>query len=107
MAFATVGGIPLLATESTVDATVRVYDMTDPATPVLIGSRNNTSGTLTANANGTGQLAWGDISGSSAKLWALSSNQGIQGFLVSSARARRMTLVGLGGAMLALRRRGK
>lgn len=107
MAYATVAGVPLLAMESTVDATVRIYDMTAPDAPVLLGTANNTSGTLSANANGTGQLAWGEISGNSAKLWALSSNQGIQAFQVTVPEPGVLTLLGFGCALFLLRRRGR
>lgn len=106
MAFAEVGGVPLLATESTSDATVRIWDMTVPNAPVLLGSHNNTSGTLTANSHGTGELAWGDISGDTAKLWALSSNQGIQAFAIKVPEPGVIALLGL-GLVLALLRRGR
>jgi hypothetical protein len=103
IAFAEVGGVPLLATESTGNATVRIWDMTDPNAPVLLGSRNNTSGALTANGHDTGELAWGDISGNTAKLWALSSNQGIQAFSVTVPEPGLITLLGLALAVALLR----
>jgi hypothetical protein len=101
--YAVVGGRPLLATLSTGDSTVRIYDMTDPANPTFLGSANNTSGTLTANANGTGAVVWGDIAGSSAHLWTLSTSQGIQAFTVTIPEPGISVLVGL-GLCLALRR---
>jgi hypothetical protein len=100
MDYAMVGGVPLLATQSTGDSTVRIYDFSDPSSPVLLGSGNNTSGSLTANGNGTGAVAWGDISGNTAKLWAMSSNQGIQAFVVVVPEPGTLTLAALGGLAL-------
>jgi len=105
LAYAVVGGMPVLAVQSIGDSHVSLYDMTDPAAPVWLASANNTSGTLAANANGTGQLAWGDISGNTAHLWAMSSNQGIQAFTVTIPEPATATLLGLGiSALIALRR---
>ena len=102
MDYAVVGGRPLLATLSTGDSTLRIYDMTDPASPLFLGSANNTSGTLTANGNGTGSVAWGDISGNTAHLWTLSTSQGIQAFTVVIPEPGTAVLTGLGGLLLAL-----
>lgn len=86
MDFTTIMGVPLLAT---VDAnfaggtnlpTVRVYDITDPASPALLASGATTTELLPGNANGTGSVKWGAINGNSATLYALTSNQGIQAF---------------------------
>jgi hypothetical protein len=66
-----------------VSATVVVFDLTDPSSPVEIVSGTTTTGALTANPNGTGAVAWGTISGNSATLYAMNSNQGIQAFVVS------------------------
>jgi hypothetical protein len=62
LAYAVVGGLPLLAVQSIGDSHVSIYNATDLANPVWLASGNNTSGTLTANANGTGQLVWGILS---------------------------------------------
>jgi hypothetical protein len=51
MAYAVVGGIPLLAVQSIGDSHVSLYDVSDPNVPVWWPSANNTSGALTANAN--------------------------------------------------------
>ena len=61
---------------------------TNAANPVWLASGNNTSGVLTANGNATGELAWGNttynVDGTSTTaLYAMSSNQGIQAFLVT------------------------
>src|SRR5436190_411567 len=61
-----IAGTPILAVQSISDAHVSIYDITNPQAPVFLGAANNTSGTLSANANGTGELAWGPIIGNSA-----------------------------------------
>lgn len=110
MAYTLLNGIPLLATISTGDSTVRVYDATNPLALTLLGSKNNTSGTLTANGNGTGDVAWGDVTdlGNGVfqqTLYSLSSNQGIQAFIVQVPEPGTLALAVLGGAaLIALRR---
>jgi hypothetical protein len=88
LAFAQIGGRSLLAVQSIGDSHVSIYDATDPSNPVWLASGNNTSGTLAANGNGTGELAWGSTTlnadgSSTTPLYAMSSNQGIQAFLVT------------------------
>jgi hypothetical protein len=88
LSFTTINGVPLLAMQSVGDSHVSVYDLTDPSAPVWLASGNNTSGPLTGNGNGTGQLAWGDIvdngNGTLTRtLYAMSTNQGIQAFNVT------------------------
>lgn len=107
MDYAVIGGVPLLATQSTGDAGVRIYDLSDPNNPLLVASANNTSGTLTPNVNGTGQMSWGDIEydGDTAvwtgKLWTMSSNQGIQAFHVTVPEPSTLGFLALGGLLLA------
>jgi hypothetical protein len=112
MAYAVVGPMALLAVQSTGDSHVSIYDVSNPSSPILLGQGNNTSGTLATNTNGTGQAAWGDIAYDSntqtwsAKLWTMSSNQGIQAFIVTVPEPSSVTLAALGGlALLALFRR--
>ena len=83
MSFATVGGFPLLATLSTVDSHVTLYDLADPVNPTLWAQANATSGTLPADAHNTGAIAWGDITGNTATLYAMATDQGIQAFVVT------------------------
>jgi hypothetical protein len=85
LAYTTVAGTPILAVQSVGDAHVSIYNVTDPATPVFLASGRNVSGLLTANGNGSGQLAWGATTnnedGSTSKLlYAMSTNAGIQAF---------------------------
>jgi hypothetical protein len=97
MAYTVLGGQALLAVQSTGDSHVSIYDATDPAVPALLAQGNNTSGTLTANSNGTGQLAWGAIVNNgdgtaSQVLYAMSTNQGIQAFVVTVPEPASLTL---------------
>src|SRR5689334_23201996 len=55
LAYTVLGNTPLLAVQSIGDSHVTLYDMTDPTNPVWLASGNNTSGTLAANGNGTGE----------------------------------------------------
>ena len=83
MDYAVIGGTPMLAVIDTVSAAVTILDLTDPTTPLTLATANNTTGTLTANGNGTGSVAWGPITGNTAVLYAMSSNHGIQAFVVT------------------------
>jgi hypothetical protein len=88
LAYTTFGGMSLLAVQSIGDSHVSIYDASDPSTPVYLASGNNTSGSLTANGNATGQIAWGAITNNSdgtvsRTLYAMSTNQGIQAFVVT------------------------
>lgn len=104
MDFAEIAGIPLLAVADTNSSLVSVYDISIPTAPVLLVSANNTTGTLTGNANGTGSVQWGAISGNTAKLYAMCSNQGIQAFQVtiSVPAAARAFGTGCGSPALTL-----
>lgn len=107
MDFAVVNGVKVLATVDVNNSTVRVYDVTNANTPVLLASANNTSGTLASNGNAVGQVKWGAISGTSATLYAMSTNQGIQAFTVNVVpEPATMAALGLGVAAM-LRRRKK
>ncbi len=107
------GGVALLAVGSIGDSHVSLYDVTDPANPVWLASGNNTSGTLAANANGTGQIAWGDVTDNgdgtfSETLYTMSSNQGIQAFIVTvpEPAVGGLILFGLGALAFWRRARG-
>jgi hypothetical protein len=106
MAYTVLDGKPLLAVQSVGDSHVSVYDVTDPANPIYLASGNNTSGTLTANGNGTGDEAWGPITvnpdgSASETLYSMSSNQGIQAFIVSIPEPGSLGIAALGLGLLA------
>jgi hypothetical protein len=93
---ATVGGIPLLATiDVKGDKHVDVFDMTDPTKPKLLGHAKETVGTVPPNAYWTGEIAWGDVNGDSATLFALSTGGGIQAFTVAVPEPGPIALFGL------------
>lgn len=81
--YAVIGNTKVLAVIDSNSSLVTLLNVNDPANPWVIATANNTSGTLTANANGTGAVAWGAISGNTATLYAMNSNQGIQAFQVT------------------------
>jgi hypothetical protein len=112
LSYDVVNGQALLAVQSIGDSHVSIYNVTDPTAPVYLASGDTTVGTLTANANGTGEVTWGTptINGDgswSVDLYAMSSNQGIQAFVVSEAVPEpsviALSVIGLGG-LLAVRR---
>jgi hypothetical protein len=89
MDYAVVGGLPLLAVCDTVDAKVRIFNMTNPLSPSFIVDSNTLENSFTtistavnANTNGVGQVKWGEINGNVATLYALNTNNGIQAFQV-------------------------
>lgn len=114
MDYAIINGLPVLATIETgsggTTSTVRVYDLSNPLVPALLGSAKNQTGTVTANGNGTGGLVWGTITPngdgtSSAHLYAMNSNNGLQAFIVTVPEPGMWTLTALGiGAFLLVRR---
>ncbi len=112
LGYTTFGGKSILAVQSIGDSHVTIYDASDPAAPVYLASANNTSGTLTANGNGTGQIAWGAITNNpdgsvSRTLYTMSTNQGIQAFVVTVPEPATLSLLGLLTAVggFAVRRR--
>jgi len=105
LAYTVFDGMSLLAVQSIGDSHVSIYDATDPSAPVYLGAGNNTTGVLTANANASGQLAWGAGSGDTIKLYAMSTNQGIQAFTIQVPEPASVAmLAGLAG-IFSLRRR--
>lgn len=80
MDYAVIGGRPVLAMIDTNSSTVVVFDFSVPSAPVALVTANATTGVLTANGNGTGSVAIGNIVGNTATVYAMSSNQGIQAF---------------------------
>jgi hypothetical protein len=85
MSYTVINGHPILAIQSIGDSHVGVYSVADPAAPAWLASGRNVSGTVAANGNGTGAMAWGATTvnpdGSiSTNLYGMSTNQGIQAF---------------------------
>lgn len=108
MDYTIVAGIPLLATVETGSSasasTVHVYDMTNPAAPVLVAT-DKIASTANANANGTGAVAWGAINGKTATLYAMNTNNGIQAFTVTVPEPSAIALLTTSIALLHRRRR--
>jgi hypothetical protein len=100
--YAVIAGRPVLATIDTASSTVAVLDLSTPSSPIVLATGNNTVGVLTANGNGTGAVAWGAIAGNSAVLYAMSSNQGIQAFIVTLSPLASTMNYGVGCDGLAL-----
>lgn len=103
MDFAEIDGVPVLATVDTVTSIVRVYDLTVPDAPELIGELTNIAAVSNPNANGVGQVRFGAISEHSATLYALNTNNGIQAFTVTVPEPSAMALLAI--SALCLRRR--
>jgi hypothetical protein len=108
MDYINIGGVGYLATLDMNSSIVRVYDVTSSVNPTLISSLTTTSGTLAANGNAAGSVKWGNVTGTSATLYAMSSNQGIQAMTFESVpEPMTMTLLAAGLAGIAARRRRK
>lgn len=109
MDFVTIGGVNYLAAMDMNNSRVYIYDMSNPLAPVSLFAFGvwNTTGTLAANGNGTGDVRWGAIDNVnlSATLYAMSSNQGIQAFTFTVPTPGTLGLAGLGGLLAARRRR--
>jgi hypothetical protein len=105
MDFAMIAGLPILATVDTFSSLVRLYDMTDPDSPVLLDALANTSGASNLNGNGVGQVRFGAILGNTATLYALNTNNGIQAFNVFVPEPTGLALIAISGMCLIRRRR--
>jgi len=105
---ATVGGVPLLATvdvgsgapANSGTLVCRIYDITNPVAPVALGSAriptSDDTASLEVNGNGSGHVVFGNISGTSARVYFLTTNNGIQAFDVAIAAGSLMGTVNLG-----------
>jgi hypothetical protein len=100
-------GIAYMATIDTNSSNVSVYNIQDPLNPVSLFTGNNTTGALSANANGTGGIGWGpSLGGDQYVLYAMSTNQGIQGFVATVPEPASFALLAVGaGAFQVIRRR--
>lgn len=112
MDYMVLGGTPILAVLDTgassnpaSSATVSVYDVTSPLSPVLLAS-NRIPLTTFANTNGTGAIAFGASSGSVVSVYAMATNNGVQAFEFDLIpEPGTLSLLGLGGLGLLARRR--
>jgi len=78
--YAVINGVPLLATvESSTGNKVHIYDVSDPTVRLELASLDLTT-LFTTNSNGVGSITWGNISGNTATLYAMNTNNGIQAF---------------------------
>lgn len=77
--YTVINGQALLAVVNSNSSLISIYDITNPAAAALLTTGSTVSGALTANANATGGLQWGEmLSPTSQVLYAMSTNQGIQ-----------------------------
>jgi hypothetical protein len=80
----TIGGVQYLATLASFDATVRnrvsIWELNGTTATLLTQANLLGVGTVT-NPNGTGDIEWGNVTGDSATLYALTTNHGIQAFM--------------------------
>ena len=113
ISFTTANGLNILATMSTGDATVRIYDASNPLSLILLGSKNNTIGALAANGNAAGDITFGAQTDNgdgttTVQLYALRTNAGIQAFNVVVPEPATGALLGVGlSALVAFRRSRK
>ncbi|MFN0126037.1 MAG: PEP-CTERM sorting domain-containing protein [Verrucomicrobiales bacterium] len=94
--FATIGGTPVLAVADTGTSVVSVFDITTPSSPSLLASGATISGASVTNINGVGAVTWGPVSGLSATLYAMNTNNGIQAFTFTVPEPTTALLAGLG-----------
>jgi hypothetical protein len=113
---ALINGVWVMATVEVANSTtdnndVRLYDVTDAVlnhnnNKTLLATANLTGSTFVANL-GLGGITWGAISGDTATLYAMSTNNGIQAFTVQVVPEPSAAAALLGGiaTLLSLRRR--
>jgi hypothetical protein len=104
----TIGGVQYLATLASLDATVRnrvsIWELNGTTATLL--TRANLLGVGTAgNANGTGDIDWGNVTGDSATLYALTTNHGIQAFMFTVPEPGVAMLGAVAALGMAVRRR--
>ncbi|MES2709844.1 MAG: hypothetical protein V4726_24825 [Verrucomicrobiota bacterium] len=102
----TIGGAQYLATLDSVTSknTVRVYELNGTTATLLATS--NLIGAGVTNTNGTGDIEWGQVTGDSATLYALNTNNGLQAFTFTVPEPSAAGLALLGAcAFLRPRRR--
>jgi hypothetical protein len=93
MDFAIIDGVRVLATVDTATSIVRAYDVDDPTSPHLLAQGTTIGGSSNANPNSVGQVRFGPITGSSATLYALNTNNGIQAFTLTVPEPASVSIV--------------
>jgi hypothetical protein len=113
MDYAMINGVPYLATietgNATTASTVRIYDMVNANSPLLLGSLKLAT-SANANANATGGVAWGAVvdngdGTATAQLFAMNSNNGIQAFTVTVPEPGTASLLFIAFGALAFRKK--
>jgi hypothetical protein len=103
IAYLSHNGTPYVATIDTNSSTVSLFDLTNPALPLLTGTGNTTVGSLVPNGNGTGGIGWGPYLGNDQyTLYAMASNQGIQAFVVTVPEPSTYAMMGGAFALIGL-----
>jgi hypothetical protein len=104
---------PYLAAINVGNSNVGVFDLSVAGTATLLNSLN-VAGSFSANANGTGAIAWGNTTLSSGSfvtpIYAMNTNNGIQAMVFAVPEPSTTVLVAgctAGLAALMLRRRGR
>lgn len=113
IAHAVIAGVPYLASIDVNSSLVRIYDLSNPLSPTLVVSGNNTVGLMSGsgqpnqNINASGSVQWGDIDhvNQTATLYAMSTNQGIQAFTFVVPTPGSGGLLALAGVASIRRRR--
>ena len=104
----TIGGVQYLATLASLDATVRnrvsIWEL-NGTTATLLTQANLLGVGTAANANGTGDIDWGNVNGDSATLYALTTNHGIQAFTFTVPEPGVAMLGAVAALGMAVRRR--
>ncbi len=103
--YAVIGGLPVLAVADTANSVVSVYDISTPSAPVLLASGTTTSGPVVINTNAVGSVQWGPVSGDSATLYAMNTNNGIQAFTFTVPEPGTAVLAMFGMSGILRRRR--
>lgn len=96
MDYTEIAGTPVLAVMDSNSSVVSIFDISAPAAPTLLVAGTTTVAPLAPNTNGTGAVQWGQVSGNTATLYAMNSNQGIQAFQVTIALPASVRSFGLG-----------
>ena len=104
--YAVIAGIPYLATLDSNSSRVRIYNASNPAALALILDGTTTI-TPAGNGNGVGSVKFGAINdlNSSATIYAMGANQGIQALSIVVPEPAALGLLAPAALMMARRRR--